>query len=342
MILKYFENIYKKLFIFYFSVETWWAVEEQEFPTTDVSEAEKLESQLTPEQKDKIARLEEFKSELDKITSSEQIVSWRLNTLRKGLEREWDINDPEYQDILDAMDRLNLELDNFSWVKDEVIAEIKDYMKKVWLTEWSNEWDKLLDKLLTKMFWGLFWEKGWEWSSWSLEGDIDINDLPWWVKWLLDFISIAEWTNNNYNAIYWDWWQNSIKFTEMTVQEVMEYQRTHAKNTWSSAIWKYQVLEKTLKGIVDNNSDISTSDKFTPELQDKIAIKLLEWRWLNSFLSWSMSTENFMKNISAEWASLPKDSSWAWTYDWDSMWNKARVWPSQLVAVLERAKGSVA
>jgi len=108
----------------------------------------------------------------------------------------------------------------------------------------------------------------------------------------------------------------------MTLSEVLSFQKEHWEKTWSSAVWRYQFLYDTLAWLIKENW-ISLDTKFTPELQDKLAIKLLERRWLKDFLDWKLSKEQFMFNLSQEWASLPKDASWLSFYDWDAIWNKA-------------------
>jgi len=193
----------------------------------------------------------------------------------------------------------------------------------------SDDWVKVL---LLRKFWWENWEnkvkKLWisqdtlkQFEKYNNLSNIDLNNLPNWVKWLLELIGHFEsWWN--YNAIYWNPRQNRIDFTNMTLKDVINFQIDHGRKTWSSAIWKYQFLSKTLKWLIQENN-ISLNEKFSPELQDKLAIKLLERRGLNEFLNWKISKEKFIENLSKEWASLPKDSSWLSFYHWDNIGNKA-------------------
>ena len=133
---------------------------------------------------------------------------------------------------------------------------------------------------------------------------------------ILKLISIAEWTNWNYNAIYSNANQSNIYFTDMTLKEVMEYQKIYSRGRASSAIWKYQFIKKTLNDIIKKHN-FDLNQKFTPEFQDRIAIIQLEKRGLNKFLSWRISYNDFQYKLSKEWASLPKNHTNKSYYAWD-------------------------
>lgn len=150
----------------------------------------------------------------------------------------------------------------------------------------------------------------------------DLENIWLWDKWLLDFISLAEWTNLNYNAIFWNWEQNKIDFTNMTLKEILAYQAEYKKSMWSAAIWKYQFMDYTLKWMIERYW-IDENDKFSPEMQDKLAYIKLQERWLNDFKNWYIKKENFQFNLSKEWASIAQNETWLSYYHWDKMNNHA-------------------
>lgn len=165
--------------------------------------------------------------------------------------------------------------------------------------------------------------------------NFDINDIGSWDKWLLNFIGVAEWTWDNYNAIFADGWQNTIKFTEMSLTEILEYQRSYKIWKGSAAIGKYQFMDYTLKDMI-KKYDIDPNTKFSAEFQDRLAFLKLNERWLSSFKAGRLSQAEFQMNLAREWASIAKDNSWLSYYHWDSMNNKAsRAWV-QIASVLDK------
>jgi muramidase (phage lysozyme) len=64
--------------------------------------------------------------------------------------------------------------------------------------------------------------------------------------------------------------------------------------------------------------NISLDEKFTPEFQDNLAILKLNERWLQQFQK-DGDVKQFQRNLSAEWASLPKDESGLSYYHWDGL-----------------------
>jgi len=102
-----------------------------------------------------------------------------------------------------------------------------------------------------------------------------------------------------------------VDLVNMTLGEIDALQTEmlrHPNNKWnSSAIGRYQVIRTTLRDI---KKELGLTDdmKFAPELQDQIAMRLLERRGLSRWLAGEISDEEFMTGLSAEWASLPKAS----------------------------------
>jgi len=149
---------------------------------------------------------------------------------------------------------------------------------------------------------------------------------------LLDFIwQYESW--NNYNAIYWNSWQNKTKFTQITIAQVIK-NREH----WSpsSAVWKYQFLAKTLKDLIKRYK-IDPTTKFTSEIQDKLAILKAKERWWDKFLKWEISQTQFINNLSKEWAFIPKDASWLSFYNKDWL-NRALISYNNINSTLDSIK----
>ena len=206
----------------------------------------------------------------------------------------------------------------------------------------------LLITLILSSLWGGKLSSNSFFNSWQIDDlnwrDEQITNPNWknldtsksftpWVKWLLDFI--ASWESGwNYNAIYWKTSKSEVKFTEMSLWEVLEYQRLYVKNgSPSSAVGKYQFIRWTLVTMV-KKYNLDLNQKFTPDFQDKLAILKLEERWLNDFLAGRITLEQFQKNLSKEWAALPKDNNWKSFYHWDGL-NKAQVTSAGLVKQLK-------
>jgi hypothetical protein len=129
-------------------------------------------------------------------------------------------------------------------------------------------------------------------------------------KSLLDLIASHE-SGGNYNSAYEG---SKIKppkpLTEMTVQQVMDWQNqsVHAGSA-SSAAGRYQIIGGTLRGLVKDMGIDPNTTKFDQATQDKMATVLMQRRGLDKFMKGEMSQADFMKNLALEWASLPKDNS---------------------------------
>lgn len=149
---------------------------------------------------------------------------------------------------------------------------------------------------------------------------------------LLDLISTGEHSQKNhetgqsYNTAFGN---RHVNFTGMTINEVLAWQNNDPGN---SAAGRYQIIEKTLRGL-KNEMGLSGNEKFDQDMQDKMAGVLMERRGLSKFLNGDMSESQFMRNMSMEWASLPKDMAGKSYYHGDGL-NKAHVPPQAVVAVL--------
>lgn len=120
----------------------------------------------------------------------------------------------------------------------------------------------------------------------------------------------------------------------MTLDEVLAFQDDMVRGgSPSSAVGRYQFLRKTLRGLKEDMG-LSGSEKFTPELQDRLASALVERRGGKKFVEGKITREEFLKNLSMEWASLPKDSSGLSYYAGDGL-NKALTSPSEAMQAID-------
>lgn len=132
------------------------------------------------------------------------------------------------------------------------------------------------------------------------------------VKGLLDVISQGE-SGGSYNKISGG---KEVPLTNMTLGQVFNLQSTMInRGSPSTAVGKYQFINGTLRSVAQKMG-VGPDEPFTPELQDKLAIGLLQGRGLNAYLSGKLSESSFLDNISKEWAAVP-NSSGRGTYDGD-------------------------
>lgn len=156
---------------------------------------------------------------------------------------------------------------------------------------------------------------------------------------LLNTIAQGE-SKGNYNAYFGNAGNNKIDFTAMTVGEVLEWQASYvAQGSPSSAVGKYQFINTTLKSLL-NEMGVSHAERFDANLQDRLAIRLLERRGVQDYAHGRISREQLAHNLSKEWAALPRviggnpDSSY---YDGDGL-NKAHVKVDQVMAAIASLK----
>lgn len=125
---------------------------------------------------------------------------------------------------------------------------------------------------------------------------------------ILDLIGKSE-SNGNYNSTHLK--PDNVddpKFTEMPVREVVEWQRTTvAAGSPSSAIGKYLFLRKTVEKLW-RELGLTGDEVFNSLTQDILAVKLLEKRGLEGFVSGKLNLDEFALNLSMEWATLPVPS----------------------------------
>lgn len=122
---------------------------------------------------------------------------------------------------------------------------------------------------------------------------------------LLSVIAEGE-SKGNYNAYYNNAGNASIRFTDMTLDEVLQWQQEYVQQgSVSSAVGRYQIVRPTMLELVQKLG-LDTSAKFDENLQDRLAIALLERRGSLEYVNQQLSREQFAANLAKEWAALPK------------------------------------
>lgn len=122
---------------------------------------------------------------------------------------------------------------------------------------------------------------------------------------LLEVIAKVE-SRGNYNAHFGNASNQELKFTDMTIADVLEWQKRFVEaGNASSAVGRYQIISPTLAGLV-KQLDIDTKERFDEAMQNRLAIVLMERRGSIDFVKNKLSAENFAHELSKEWAALPK------------------------------------
>ena len=125
------------------------------------------------------------------------------------------------------------------------------------------------------------------------------------AKPLLDLIARVE-SKGNYNAYFGNPGNTSIKFTEMSIADVLSWQEDFiAAGHPSSAVGRYQIISTTLKGLVQQ-LNIDTNQPFNEAMQDKMAVALLERRGATEYVNNQIDERQFAAELAKEWAALPK------------------------------------
>lgn len=153
---------------------------------------------------------------------------------------------------------------------------------------------------------------------------------------LLGLIGKVE-SNGNYNAYFGNANNHDIKFTKMSIDEVLTWQADFiAAGNPSSAVGKYQIINTTLLGLV-RDLKLDTSETFNKKLQDRLAAALLERRGSEAYVNNELTREQFAANLAKEWAALPKvigDNPESSYYDGDGL-NKSRINTNEVLKAID-------
>ena len=128
-----------------------------------------------------------------------------------------------------------------------------------------------------------------------------------WSGALLDLIAVPE-SRGNYNAWYGNAEQDRVDLSGLSVNEVRDLQTDLVQSNGGSAIGRYQLLDDTLDGLIDRMG-LSGNERFTPALQDRMALQLARDAGMEGWIGGRISDEHFARNLSEIWAGLPRDES---------------------------------
>lgn len=165
----------------------------------------------------------------------------------------------------------------------------------------------------------------------------NINPIAY--KPLLEIIAEGE-SNGNYNAYFGAPSNTSLRLTDMTIAEVVNWQKQYvASGMPSNAVGRYQIIQPTLEGLI-NELNIEPTEKFDETLQDTMAIALLERRGSKEFVKEEVTAEEFAASLAKEWAALPKvvgDNPADSYYSGDGL-NQSRIPINKIMGAVEAFK----
>lgn len=156
---------------------------------------------------------------------------------------------------------------------------------------------------------------------------------------LLNVIAKGE-SHGNYNAYFGNVSNSEIIFTDMTLGEVLEWQAEYvSRGNPSNAVGRYQFIQPTLEKLI-NKLNLNLDVKFSAQLQDRLAIALIEERGAVAFVNHKLSIKDFLHNLAKEWAALPRiygDTPEASYYEGDGL-NHSRVDSKAILKAAEEFK----
>lgn len=117
---------------------------------------------------------------------------------------------------------------------------------------------------------------------------------------LLQLIKEKESHGGNYNILAYDAPDKNRKLTNMTLKQLVNYQRKKGDR----AAGAYQLKPNTIRMLM-RTMGLRNTDKFTPQLQEAMAQKLLDYRGYGAYERGEMPAGEFGRNLAQEWASLP-------------------------------------
>lgn len=95
--------------------------------------------------------------------------------------------------------------------------------------------------------------------------------------------------------------------SQMTLDEVNQYQNDMLNNPantgHTSAVGRYQIVGRTLRGL-RREMGLDGSEIFSPDLQDKMARRLLEESGLNAYQAGKITPEQFQDRLANQWDSI--------------------------------------
>lgn len=132
------------------------------------------------------------------------------------------------------------------------------------------------------------------------------------AKNILNFVAQPE-SQGDYNAIN-GYRGSKVELAKFTVSEALALSEELAKGASSGAIGKFQIIPKTMKGLI-TSMKLTGDEKFTNEMQDKMGMALLVGRGYKQWVSGGMSDVQFADALSEEWAGLPNSRTGLSTHE---------------------------
>lgn len=163
---------------------------------------------------------------------------------------------------------------------------------------------------------------------------------------LLDLIGLTEGTDKrrgggpgrgyNETLAYGRLTGGEVDLVSMTLTQIDALQTRmlqHRENIWnSSALGRYQIVRTTLRNI-RKTLNLSGSELFDADMQDRLACFLLGQRGIDKYLAGRLSEDTLLLNLAQEWASLPTPSGKGYYSG-----QHAAVKPDQVRAVLAHVR----
>lgn len=123
---------------------------------------------------------------------------------------------------------------------------------------------------------------------------------------VLDLIAGPE-SAGRYDAVYPG--RRRPEILDMTLNELIRDMRSRGNRYGSSASGRYQYIRTTLQEVAGQMGLDFDNTKFTPEIQDQIAIyHLRRSHGLDNWLAGRMSNERFLNRLAGTWAGIPNTS----------------------------------
>ena len=132
----------------------------------------------------------------------------------------------------------------------------------------------------------------------TYKGTDDCTDI------ILDMIAEHE-SNGNYNAVIGNahWAMEDLSTLTFTdIYGLMD--ELISRGEPSTAVGRYQIIRRTLQAL-QSTLVLTDADLFTPEVQDKMAWRLMIGRGYPAWWRGAMTDVEFAHGLSCEWASLP-------------------------------------
>ncbi len=147
---------------------------------------------------------------------------------------------------------------------------------------------------------------------------------------LLDLIAGAEGVKHGYDTAFGN---KEVPLTTMTVRNVIKWQEKSLDNgAMASPVGRYMIKQSTLAGLAEQMGVLD--EKFTPELQDKMAVALMKGRGLDAFREGGITAAEFANNMAMEWSTLPLENGESY-YKGDNVHDQAKVDRNIVLATLE-------